>query len=122
MGIARVTLVCNLTNDPRLNDAGTVANLRVAVNQRRKVGDEWTEVASFFDVVALGKKAELCGEYLSKGRQIAVDGQLQWREWSDKEGNNRQSVEILADEIQFLGKRDDGDSATKSDDDDGPGF
>lgn len=103
MGVARAIIVGNLTSDPRANDAVTVCNLRVAVNTRRKVGEEWTDVANFFDVVVLGGSAKNCVEYLTKGRQVAIDGRLQWREWQDKDGNARQSVEIVADEIQFLG-------------------
>lgn len=110
MGIARATIVGNLTNDPRGNDTGTVCNLRVAVNTRRKVNDEWTDVAGYYDVVVLGGNAKNCMEYLKKGRQVAIDAKIQWREWQDKDGNNRQSVEFLADEIQFLGSGDRDDS------------
>lgn len=113
MGIARATLVGNLTRDPdlRATPSGTsIANMRVAVNTRRKVGDEWQDVAGYYDVVVIGRRAETCAEHLSKGRQVAVDGRLQWREWTDKEGNKRQSVEILADEVQFIGGRSEGDS------------
>lgn len=113
-GIARATLVGNLTGDPRGNDAQTVCNLRVAVNQRRKVGDEWTDVASYFDVVVIGGRAKVCLEYLTKGRQVAVDGRLQWREW-EKDGVKRQSVEIVADEVMFLGGRQDSESSSSGD-------
>lgn len=121
MGIARATLVGNLTSDPRGNEAQTVANLRVAVNMRRKIGDEWQEVAGYYDVVVLGGRAKVCLEYLSKGRQVAIDGRLQWREWTDKDDNKRQSVEILADEVQFIGSRESSEQApaqtTPADDD-----
>lgn len=105
MGIATATLVGNLTGDPRGNDGQTVCNLRIAVNTRRKVDDEWTDVANYFDVVVLGGRARSCLEYLKKGRQVAVSGRLQWREW-EKDGVKRQSVEILADEVMFIGGRD----------------
>ncbi|HTU98536.1 MAG TPA: single-stranded DNA-binding protein, partial [Solirubrobacteraceae bacterium] len=52
-------------------------------------------------------QGENCARYLSKGRGVAVDGRLQWREWQDKEGNKRQSVDIVAESVQFLGGRDD---------------
>ena len=119
MGIARATLIGNLTADPRGNTAETVCNLRVAVNTRRKVDDEWTDVPNYFDVVALGTQAKNCLSYLKKGRQVAVDGNLQWREWTDKEGNKRQSVEILANEVQFIGGRPDDDSSSSSSEDAG---
>ena len=116
MGIARATLVGNLTSDPRLNDAATVLNIRLAVNSRRKVDDEWTDVAGFYDVVVIGNRAPALANILEKGKQIAVDAKIQWREWTDKEGNSRQSVEFLADEVQLLGSRDDGDTSAKNDD------
>lgn len=106
MGIATAQLVGNLTSDPRSNSAGTICNLRVAVNDRRKVGDEWQEVAGFYDVVVLGKSAENCMKYLAKGRQVAIAGKLQWREW-EKDGVKRQQVEILANEVQFIGGKQD---------------
>jgi single-strand DNA-binding protein len=114
MGIARATLVGNLTSDPRLNDAGTVCNLRIAVNSRRKVGEEWQDVANYFDVVVIGNRAQPLAGILSKGKQIAVDAKIQWREYTDKDGNARQSVEFLADEVQLLGKKDD-DAAPRDD-------
>ena len=55
-----------------------------------------------------GAQGENCARFLSKGRPIALDGRLEWREWQDKEGNTRQSTEIIADSVQFLSSRDDG--------------
>lgn len=118
MGIATVTLVGNLTSDPRPNASGTLCNLRVAVNDRRKVGDEWQDVAGYYDVVAFGKTAELCVEYLKKGRQVAIAGRLAWREW-EKDDVKRQTVEILANEVQFIGgKTEDAPTAEAKPDDD----
>lgn len=128
MGIARATLVGNLTSDPRGNEAETVCNLRVAVNMRRKISDEWQDVVGFYDVVVIGGRAKTCLEYLAKGRQVAIDGRLQWREW-EKDGAKRQSVEILADEVQFIGSRGEdsqsGDASSTepaASSDDGPGW
>ena len=110
--INRVILTGNLTRDPELRSlpSGTsVCSLRVAVNTRRKDGatGEWTEKPNYFDITVWGNQGESCAQYLSKGRPVAVDGRLQWREWTDKEGNKRQSVDIVADSVQFLGGRDD---------------
>lgn len=108
MGIATAQITGNLTSDPRTNDAQTVANLRVAVNTRRKDGDEWVDHANYFDVVVIGRRAETVSRYLQKGRKVAVAGQLRWREWVTKDDEKRQGVEIVADEIEFLsGPRDD---------------
>src|ERR687885_292136 len=110
--INRVVLTGNLTRDPELRSlqSGTsVCSLRVACNTRRKnnATGEWEDKPNFFDVTVWGAQGENCARFLSKGRPIALDGRLEWREWQDKEGNNRQSIEIVADAVQFLGGRDD---------------
>src|SRR5689334_11038782 len=111
--INRVVLVGNLTRDPELRHtpSGTaVCSLRLAVNTRRKDGatGEWTEKPNYFDVTVWGQQGENCAQYLTKGRPVAIDGRLEWREFQDKQGNNRQAVDIIADSVQFLGGRDDG--------------
>jgi single-strand DNA-binding protein len=106
----RVIITGNLTRDPELRSlpSGTsVCSLRVAVNTRRKdqsTGD-WVDKANYFDVTVWGAQGENCAQYLAKGRPVAVDGRLEWREWEDKQGNKRQSVDIIADSVQFLGSR-----------------
>ena len=103
----------NLTRDPELRhlESGTaVCKLRVAVNSRRKnASGEWVDKPNYFDVTVWGAQGETCATYLSKGRPVAVQGRLEWREWEAKEGGKRQSVEIIADSVQFLGSR--GDNA-----------
>jgi single-strand DNA-binding protein len=109
--INRVTITGNLTRDPELRNlpSGTaVCKLRVAVNSRRKDGQsgEWVDKPNYFDVTVWGAQGENCANYLSKGRPVAVDGRLDWREWETQEGQKRQAVEIIADTVQFLGSRD----------------
>ena len=111
--INRVTITGNLTQDPELRStpSGTsVCKLRVAVNTRRKDGatGEWVDKPNYFDVTVWGAQGENCANYLSKGRPVAVDGRLEWREWETQEGNKRQAVEIIADTVQFLGSREGG--------------
>jgi single-strand DNA-binding protein len=106
----RVIITGNLTRDPELRSlpSGTsVCSLRVAVNTRRKdqSSGEWVDKPNFFDVTVWGMQGENCAQYLSKGRPVGVDGRLEWREWEDKQGNKRQSVDIIADSVQFLGSR-----------------
>jgi single-strand DNA-binding protein len=113
--INRVVLTGNLTRDPELRSlpSGTsVCNLRVACNTRRKdASGEWVDKPNYFDVTVWGAQGENCAQYLSKGRPVAVDGRLEWREWEEKEtGKKRQSVDIIADSVQFLGSRDGGDN------------
>ena len=111
--INRVVLTGNLTRDPELRSLSTgtsVCSLRLAVNTRRKDNQsgEWVDKPNYFDITVWGAQGENCARYLSKGRPVAIDGRLEWREWEDKEGNKRQSVEIIADSVQFLGGREEG--------------
>ena len=110
--INRVVLVGNLTKDPELRHtpSGTaVCSLRLAVNTHRKdsATGEWTEKPNYFDITVWGNQGESCAQYLAKGRPVAVDGRLEWREWDAQDGTKRQAVEIIADSVQFLGSRGD---------------
>src|SRR5947208_6163403 len=109
--INRVVLTGNLTRDPELRStpSGTsVCSLRIACNTRRKDSSgEWIDKPNYFDVTVWGAQGENCATYLSKGRPVAVDGRLEWREWEASDGGGkRQAVEIIADSVQFLGSRD----------------
>jgi single-strand DNA-binding protein len=108
--INRVVLTGNLTRDPELRNtpSGTsVCSLRLAVNTSRKdASGQWVDKPNYFDITVWGRQGENVAQYVSKGRPIAVDGRLEWREFTDKDGNNRQAVEIVADSVQFLGGRD----------------
>ena len=110
MNINRVVLTGNLTKDPdtRTTPNGlAICKLRLAVNTRRRNGaGDWEEKANFFGVTVFGRQAESCGNYLKKGRPVAIDGRLEWSEY-EVEGQKRQSVDIIADNVQFLGGRDD---------------
>ena len=105
--INRVILTGNLTRDPELRalPSGTpVCGLRIACNGRRRTAEgQWEDVANYFDVSVFGQQGENCSKYLSKGRGVAIDGRLRWREWTDQEGHKRQSVDIIAETVQFLG-------------------
>ena len=107
--INRVTITGNLTRDPELKhtQGGTaICKLRVACNSRRKEGEEWVDKPNYFDVTVWGAQGENCANFLEKGRPVAIDGRLDWREWEDKEtGKNRQAIEIVAQTVQFLGSR-----------------
>ena len=112
--INRVVVVGNLTKDPELRHTGggtPVCSLRVAVNTRRKdESGNWADKPNYFTVSVFGNQAESCAQYLSKGRPVAIDGRLEWREWEAKDGGGkRESVEIVADSVQFLGSRGDGE-------------
>jgi single-strand DNA-binding protein len=113
--INRVIITGNLTRDPELSSlpSGTqVCSLRVACNGRRKNNQtgQWEDQPNYFDVTVWGAQGENCSRFLSKGRPVAVDGRLRWREWTSKEGEKRQGVDIIAESVQFLGGREDGAS------------
>ena len=104
----KVLLIGNLTRDPdlRYTAVGTaVANVRLAVNRTFVVQGDRREETLFIDVVAWGKQAEACGEYLAKGSAIFVDGRLQSREYDAKDGSKRTVVEVVADTVQFLTRK-----------------
>jgi single-strand DNA-binding protein len=107
-----VVITGNLTKDPELRSlpSGTsVCELRVAVNSRRRdQSGEWVDKPNFFDVTVWGAQGENCSTYLSKGRPVAIEGRLDWREWETQEGGKRQAVQIIANSVQFLGSRDGG--------------
>jgi len=116
VSINRVVLVGNLTRDPELRHtpSGTaVCNLRLAVNTRRKdETGQWVDKPNYFDITVWGNQGERCAQYLSKGRPVGVDGRLEWREWETPEGNKRQAVDVVADTVQFLGGRGDGEGGS----------
>jgi single-strand DNA-binding protein len=108
-----VVITGNLTKDPELRSTGggtSVCEMRVAVNSRRKNGQtgQWEDKPNYFDVVVFGAQADNCATYLQRGRPLAVEGRLDWREWEAKDGSKRQAVQIVANSVQFLGSRDGG--------------
>ena len=109
MNINRVVLTGNLTRDPELRSTSggmAVCKLGIAVNTRRKSSDgQWEEKPNYFRVTVFGRQAESCHNYLKKGRAVAIDGRLEWSSW-ENEGQKRESIDIIADTVQFLGGRD----------------
>ncbi len=115
-----VVITGNLTRDPELRHTGggtAVCELRVAVNGRRKDGEEWVDKPNYFNVTAFGGRADSAAKYLSKGKPVAVEGRLDWQEWEAKDGSGkRQGVKIIANSVQFLGQPStNGNSASATD-------
>ncbi len=103
--INSVTIVGRLTRDAELkytNSGFAISNLGLAVNRSRKDGDQWVEEANFFDVTLLGRRAESLNQYLLKGKQIAVTGELRQERW-EQDGQKRSRVTIQANNIQLIG-------------------
>lgn len=122
--INRVVLIGRLTNDPELRSlpSGTsVCGLRIACNTSRKSPEgEYMEKPNFFNVNVFGATGESVHRYMSRGRRVAIDGRLDWHEWETSEGVKRQTVEIVAESVQFLDGRGDHGSSDGSSEDDGP--
>jgi single-strand DNA-binding protein len=100
-----VVLIGRLTRDAELkytSGGQAVCKFSVAVNRRKKVGDQWEDEANFFDIVLWGKQGESLQSYLVKGKMVGVDGELRQDRWQ-QDGQNRSKVEIIANYIQLLG-------------------
>ncbi len=111
--VNKVILIGNLGRDPETRyspDGAAVTNIRVATTDtwKDKATGEKKEATEWHTVVFFGRLAEIAGEYLKKGRQVYVEGRLRTRKWTDKDGNDRYTTEIVADAMQMLGSRDAG--------------
>ena len=107
-GVNKVILVGNLGADPEvkyLSNGTTVANFRIATSENRvnRTSGEKTTMTEWHRIVAFGRLAEICGEYLNKGKQVYIEGRIRTRTWEDKEGNKRSTTEIVAAQMQMLG-------------------
>ena len=116
MDLNHVCLIGRLTRDAELKytSAGqAVSKFSIAVNRRIKNGDKWEDDANFFDIVLWGKQAQSLNQYLSKGKMIAVEGELSQNRWQ-QDGQNRSKVEIVANNIQLLGGNNSNNSSEAS--------
>lgn len=114
-GVNKVIVIGNLGKDPevRYGQSGSaVCKMTVAVGERVKRGEAWEDHTEWVTVTAFGKTAELCGEYLAKGRQVYVEGKMRTRKY-EKDGVTKYSTEVVADTVQFLGKKGEDGSAEK---------
>jgi single-strand DNA-binding protein len=120
-GINKVIIVGNVGGDPEtryMPSGSAVTNLTVATNEswKDKQTGEQKERTEWHKVAAFGKLAEIMAEYLRKGSQVYIEGKLRTRKWQDKDGNDRWTTEIVADEMQMLGGRGGGGSAPMNQD------
>ena len=107
-GVNKVILLGNLGADPEvkyLSNGTTVANFRIATSENRvnRTSGEKTTMTEWHRIVTFGRLAEICGEYLSKGKQVYIEGRIRTRSWDDKDGNKRSTTEIVANQMQMLG-------------------
>ncbi|SNR63144.1 single-strand binding protein [Humidesulfovibrio mexicanus] len=114
----KVILVGHLGQDPKISytqSGQPVANLRMATSERFKdKSGQWTDRTEWHTVVAWGKDAEFCGNYLGKGALVMIEGRLQTRKWQDKDGQDRYSTEVVANRVQSLGSRAQGEGGGPS--------
>lgn len=109
-GVNKVILIGHLGKDPEIRftpQSAAVCNFSLATSRswKDKEGNK-KEETDWHNIVVWGKLAEICGEYLSKGRQVYISGRIQTRSWDDKDGNKKYTTEIIADEMQMLGPKD----------------
>ncbi len=108
-GLNKVMLIGNLGADPEMRftaSGSAVANFRIACSRTYTDREgQRQEVTEWVSIVAWQRLAELVGQYLSKGRTVYVEGRLQTRQWQDREGNNRYTTEVVANDVQFLSGR-----------------
>ena len=118
MTVNKVTLIGNLGKDAEIRNTtgGTpIANLRLATTDRRKAQDgSWQDHTEWHSVVAFGKTAEVMERWGKKGKMLYVEGRIQTREYTDKDGNKRWSTEVVANEIRMLGGKGEGESQGQS--------
>jgi len=118
--VNKVIIVGNVGRDPELRytqSGQPVASFSIATNERFKDRDgNWKDRTEWHRIVAWARLAEICGEYQRKGSQVYVEGRIQTRDWEDKEGNKRQTTEIIALSMQMLGRRGEGGPSVSHDD------
>jgi len=119
--INHVVLVGRLTRDAELkftSSGQAVCKFSLAINRRRKVGEQWEDEANYFDVVLWGRQGESLTKYLLKGKAVGVEGQLRQDRWQ-QDGQNRSRVEIVAENIQLMGGGGQGSSSGQGNQDPG---
>lgn len=113
--VNKVIIIGNLTRKPELRQTQSqtaVTTLSIATNDRRKnAAGEYENIAEYHDVVVFGRTAENCEKFLDKGRQVYIEGKLQTRKYTDKEGNERRKTEILANQVVFLSLKSGGENS-----------
>ena len=104
----KVMLIGNVGQDPELRytpDGNPVANFSIAVNRRRRVGEEYKDETEWFNIVCFSRTAENVNQYLTKGQKVYVEGRFQSSEYVGQDGNQRKSFEVIANEVTFLSTR-----------------
>ena len=110
----KAIIVGRLGRDPESRETrngGQIVSLSVATNHRKKEGDEWVEATEWHRVKCFGRTADNVARYLTKGSECAVEGRIQTEKWTDKDGRDRYTTEIIAERVEFVGSRGEGRDA-----------
>ena len=113
----KVMLIGNVGQDPELRytpDGNPVANFSIAVNRRRRVGEEYKDETEWFNIVCFSRTAENVNQYLTKGQKVYVGGRFQSSEYVGQDGNQRKSFEVIANEVTFLSTKNEADSINQN--------
>jgi len=109
----KIMLIGNVGQDPELRytpDGNPVANFSIAVNRRRRVGEDYKDETEWFNIVCFSRTAENVNQYLTKGQKVYVEGRFQSSEYVGQDGNQRKSYEVIANEVTFLSTRSEAES------------
>ncbi len=120
MSINKVVISGNLTRDGEIRNtqSGTsVLNIGVAVNDRIRnaTSGEWEDYPNYVNCVLFGKRADAIAQYLTKGTKVVIEGKLRWSQWTDNDGKNRNKLEVIVDEIEFMSRNNSGGGAAQPD-------
>ena len=113
----KVMLIGNVGQDPELRytpDGNPVANFSIAVNRRRRVGEDYKDETEWFNIVCFSRTAENVNQYLTKGQKVYVEGRFQSSEYVGQDGNQRKSYEVIANDVTFLSTRSETEAANQS--------
>jgi len=113
----KIMLIGNVGQDPELRytpDGNPVANFSIAVNRRRRVGEDYKDETEWFNIVCFSRTAENVNQYLTKGQKVYVEGRFQSSEYVGQDGNQRKSYEVIANEVTFLSTRSEAEAANQN--------
>lgn len=120
MSLNKIMLIGNLGSDPEMRflpgSGKPVASFSIATNRKYKVEGELREEVEWFSIVAYGRLAEICQEFLKKGRQVFIGGRIKTRNWIDAQGAKHYRTEVITEDLQLIGSRPNGNGQHKEDD------
>jgi single-strand DNA-binding protein len=120
MSLNKAIFTGNLAKDAELKETGSgmaVLNFSVAVNDRRKQGEEWVDAVNWIDCVMFGNRATALAQYLTRGTKVAIESKIRWSSWETDEGQKRSKIDFIVDNLELLGGKREQSEPELSDDD-----